>query len=876
MGDPFSIATGVAGLVSLGITVCDGLHTYFSAIKDRKDDLAIVTQNLALFKFHIFAVQSSASKLGHRHSPAIDGLQLSLINCEMQLRCLESLLNELRPTEDLSLAREGWRKQRLIARYPFDRKKLVQLEEYLSRANTTLSSFIQALSLDINIRMSDELESFRTSLEALDINTQTTLRTITTRLDVIGPKVEPSTLQLLPSRIEEVTASSLNSIVLHQTALGVAKMKTGAPRNERSSQDLTNAHSKPRYLQNAELERRLSSLTQEYPAGPYSISFELQPRNIVESSPAFQVCRISGPGKMGLGLSQISENIIHELRAIYSSGRASPFDVDQLVTNRDLSFYYAELAHNIGFSELFLVVMKKDHGELQALLTKEDNVSNISQMDFYDRNILHVSSNWPDGLRLLLQRQDVRPLIDMTASPYIQLRPLDYALFYSKTYCNAPNQWTECDECTCYFSVQLLLEADCQVTVGPETPELLSNCSLKARKLFFEHLKDRRERLRNVAIAVLPEETLRHYGVTANFLPDKTAPILWSRLQNAEEQRDHLSVGLSESLKPYRFDFGSNPESLFGFPHPIEVVQLAVKYGLTPIDEIGVPTLLSGRYLLDAPENVTIDYLDWLLQYELKLELCLGPFRLSALHRIAGFIGSQLSSSLSQASALDRPLQDVYMSELKHARTLLAAICCTQTLCSIPCPCSSGMFTQPLAYVLPVMLRNQVHSDWTYFFETIGDNIELVVCSIDQLGLSKGGPEELYMAKCAIHIVTMMSLGVRHLPICLSEAYGDLEILKLEATCEQDWKEILDEDQELIKELQALDEEFGEAFDRQNVPIAEFLRGCWQKRMGEIVGELNKPLTDVKIFYLREVGVILKEDDTDGSGYCVEDTEDED
>lgn len=147
MGDPLSVASGVAGLVSLGLAVCNGLHTYFSAIKDRKNDLAIVTQNLALFKFHIFAVQCSASRLGHRHSPAIDGLQLSLINCEMQLKCLGSLLDELMPTEHPSLSKEILRRQKLIARYPFDRRKLVQLQEYLSRANTTLSSFIQALNL---------------------------------------------------------------------------------------------------------------------------------------------------------------------------------------------------------------------------------------------------------------------------------------------------------------------------------------------------------------------------------------------------------------------------------------------------------------------------------------------------------------------------------------------------------------------------------------------------------------------------------------------------------------------------------------------------------------------------------------------------------
>lgn len=109
---------------------------------------------------------------------------------------------------------------------------------------------------DINIRMGDELEAFRTSLEALDINTQATLRTIATRLDV-NPKVEPNTLQLLPSKIEDVTASRSNSIVLHRTTVGVAETKTSYSGNRRSFEDITNSHSTPRYLQNAELEQKL-------------------------------------------------------------------------------------------------------------------------------------------------------------------------------------------------------------------------------------------------------------------------------------------------------------------------------------------------------------------------------------------------------------------------------------------------------------------------------------------------------------------------------------------------------------------------------------------------------------------------------------------
>ncbi|KAF5641397.1 hypothetical protein F52700_3338 [Fusarium sp. NRRL 52700] len=808
MSDPFSIATGVAGLISLGITVCDGLHTYFSAIKDRKDDLAIVTQSLALFKFHVFAVQSSASKLGHRHSPAIDGLQLSLINCEMQLKCLETLLNELMPTQDPSLVKEIWRKQKIIARYPFDRKKLVQLEEYLSRANTTLSSFIQALNLDINIRMSDELETFRTSLEALDINTQTTLRTITTRLDVIRPKVEPSTVQLVPSRTEDITASGSNAIVLDQTAVVVAKTKTSFPGNERSIEDLNNAHSTPHYLQNAELERRLCenladmdctcgtsnresshrpasrtyrfwggltvsrqghvranhrpgciffrkskrnisrtsvtyfgllsffsqsftvSLTQEYPGGPYGVSFGLQACNIVDSSPALGLFdmqsqrsrQIFNPYMSSSDLDHLADTVIKELRAIYRSGNASSFDVDQegnnvahvclkaclryfdpkkpqdskgialdvickilryladigvhitasnfdqfnvltlsmmyhhlwilprvykLVMSHDSNFYDTELAHNgheslypprvfqrqldifceypeicedVGFSELFLAVITKDHRRLEAILAKEDRILNFSQADLYGRNILHASYNWPDGLRLLLQRQDARPLMEITSKSFPPLSPLDYALSYSKIYCNAPDQWTECDDCTCFVAVQLLLEADCKVTITYKRPESLASCSLKARKLFFHHLKDRRQRLRNVALSILPEKVLRQYGVATSPWPDETAFILWSELQQIQDQRDRR-VWLPDSLNP-----GDNgyyePKSLFEFPQHLQVAELALDYGFSPRDENGVPSLLSSRCII--PNHMTLNPSPFNFPFFIALHSSLG------------------------------------------------------------------------------------------------------------------------------------------------------------------------------------------------------------------------------------------------------------
>lgn len=269
---------------------------------------------------------------------------------------------------------------------------------------------------DINIRMSDDLEAFKSSLETLDINTQTTLRTITTRLDVIDPKAKSSHLELLPSRIEDqITTTSTNGMVLHQAAVSVAETKASFNGSERCFEDLTSAHSTPRYLQNAELEQRLCkkladmdctcgasksktsnrpasrtyrfwggltisrqgdvqanhrpgciffqktrknisrtsltyfgllslfsqsftiSLSQEYYAGPYSVSFGLQLCNIVKSSPAFQLLKINSrdirelfdPRIPNLDLDHIAESLIKKLRLIYRSGEASPFDVDE-------------------------------------------------------------------------------------------------------------------------------------------------------------------------------------------------------------------------------------------------------------------------------------------------------------------------------------------------------------------------------------------------------------------------------------------------------------------------------------------------------------------------------------------------------------------
>lgn len=149
MADPLSVASGVAGLVSLGLTLCNGLHNYFSAIKDRHSDIETATQSLALLQSNICIIQSSTLKLGHRHTLAANGVNAGLRNCESRLKALEAFVKGLNCAENSSGTNQKWQKQKMFARYPFDQKKLFQLQEHISMANTTLSSFVQSFNLSV-------------------------------------------------------------------------------------------------------------------------------------------------------------------------------------------------------------------------------------------------------------------------------------------------------------------------------------------------------------------------------------------------------------------------------------------------------------------------------------------------------------------------------------------------------------------------------------------------------------------------------------------------------------------------------------------------------------------------------------------------------
>ncbi|KAF4499933.1 pyruvate decarboxylase [Fusarium agapanthi] len=196
MADPLSIASGVAGLVSLGLTLCGGLHNHFNAVKDRHRDIETASQTLNLLQSNIFIIQSSTLKVGHRHALSANGVNQGLANCESQLNRLPQIMLDLTRAEGLSDRKGKLKRQKMIARYPFDQKKSLQLQDQHSRANATLSNFVQNFHLDINISISEDLQVLRTHTNDNDSITHDMLGTIARRLGTVGPALRRTEIEV--------------------------------------------------------------------------------------------------------------------------------------------------------------------------------------------------------------------------------------------------------------------------------------------------------------------------------------------------------------------------------------------------------------------------------------------------------------------------------------------------------------------------------------------------------------------------------------------------------------------------------------------------------------------------------------------------------
>lgn len=148
--DPLSIAASASGLLSVGITVCNGLLEYYSSWRDAEDDVSrmynsIDALNKTLILIELFIQHKSFNR------DVVVRVEESIASTQRGLESLKKKLDKIKVVPQ----QEGWREKTKAqfrrAVFPFKESTLVKLKELGNELRDDLSIALDALQMYVLI-----------------------------------------------------------------------------------------------------------------------------------------------------------------------------------------------------------------------------------------------------------------------------------------------------------------------------------------------------------------------------------------------------------------------------------------------------------------------------------------------------------------------------------------------------------------------------------------------------------------------------------------------------------------------------------------------------------------------------------------------------
>ena len=139
MADPFSVASGAVGVVSLGLTACQGLLQYYSSWKGSYDHVAKTCTSLEALT-ETFRSLETTVKDRKLSQAIVDRVTKNIGLCEDGVKELNKKLAKVKKTP-INGIEEHIRSQIRRALYPFKESTLMKLSETMTdlRENLALS-----------------------------------------------------------------------------------------------------------------------------------------------------------------------------------------------------------------------------------------------------------------------------------------------------------------------------------------------------------------------------------------------------------------------------------------------------------------------------------------------------------------------------------------------------------------------------------------------------------------------------------------------------------------------------------------------------------------------------------------------------------------
>jgi hypothetical protein len=152
MADPFSVAGSAVGVISLGLTVCQGLLMYYGPYKSFHEEINNVTTRVEALKCILNVLRNLIAKTNELNVPLVaESTQIAndtILSCQCALQILHKTLEKCNSTKPAGTMATGELKahvNRLL--YPFRRETLMSLVENVSWLQDNLNTSLHMLQM---------------------------------------------------------------------------------------------------------------------------------------------------------------------------------------------------------------------------------------------------------------------------------------------------------------------------------------------------------------------------------------------------------------------------------------------------------------------------------------------------------------------------------------------------------------------------------------------------------------------------------------------------------------------------------------------------------------------------------------------------------
>ncbi|KAI9148367.1 26S proteasome non-ATPase regulatory subunit [Paramyrothecium foliicola] len=151
------LASGIAGLVSLGITVCQGLLLYYNSYKGFRDDIDTTYMSVESVAKALLAIESVVSR--GRFSPEVASLvENSVRLCAQGLDTLSKKLDKIKSLPPDGSLKTRLRETKRNMLYPFKESTLVKLREICQDLGDNLNLALDTLNIDAAVLAQQRLD----------------------------------------------------------------------------------------------------------------------------------------------------------------------------------------------------------------------------------------------------------------------------------------------------------------------------------------------------------------------------------------------------------------------------------------------------------------------------------------------------------------------------------------------------------------------------------------------------------------------------------------------------------------------------------------------------------------------------------------------